>query len=91
MKTLTAEELEDYEVDGPRDVGITEEIGGYHDEKAGLLGILIRDKVDDDFGYVVLKQKKGNWAAIDVNSSFEKKSDAEVALLASFKKNGSNG
>lgn len=56
-----------------------------------LIGVLIKDLADRDFGYVVLgRDRKGRFRCIDVNASL-RKTEARHALFASVKRHLAEG
>ena len=65
-------------------VGI--ELEFFADRAERLIGVLIKDRYDRDFGFVMLgRDAKGRFRCIDVNCSMTK-TNARHALFASFKK-----
>lgn len=71
------------------DVGEELEFFSSTDER--LIGVLIKDLTDRDFGYVVLgRDGKGRFRCIDVDTSY-KKTDARHALFASMKRHLEEG
>ncbi|MFA6062312.1 MAG: hypothetical protein WC736_06835 [Gallionella sp.] len=65
-------------------VGI--ELEFFADRVERLIGVLIKDRYDRDFGFVMLgRDAKGRFRCIDVNCSMTK-TNARHALFASFKK-----
>jgi hypothetical protein len=54
----------------------------YADDFGNVLGSVIRDKVDDDWSYVILgRDERGRFRAIDVDSSIETRQRASTELL----------
>jgi hypothetical protein len=63
-----------------------EELEWYVDDNYAVLGVLIRDKIDDDFSWVVLTQNKQGpgFTAVDQQASLPTPKDARVALFAAM-------
>lgn len=60
---------------------ITEEVGWFAEETNAFLGVVLRDKIDDDWGYVVLaRDQYFTFRAIDVESSLPSRDMARRAL-----------
>ncbi len=60
---------------------IIEENGWFTDESEGFLGVVLRDKVDRDWGWVILaRDQMQQFRAIDNNASIESRIDALVEL-----------
>jgi HJR/Mrr/RecB family endonuclease len=61
---------------------IGEEVEWFQDEENNLLGTVIQDKIDKDWGYVLMaKESDGKFRAIEVNASLESTDAAETELL----------
>jgi hypothetical protein len=56
------------------------EVAWYATDDDKLLGIIIRDKVDNDFSWVVMEMQGQFWRAIDVEASYPDISAATAAL-----------
>lgn len=70
---------------------MSEEVDFFTVSDESLIGVLILDFTDRDFGYVILgRDGKGRFRAIDVNASY-KKVDALRALCASMKRHLDEG
>ena len=83
MRKISAEELRGFPVAGPRNSGLATEMYGLFDEDSDLLGIVLQDKHDCDFSFVVLTrrgQPQGQYAAIDLGVSYQRSELAESAL-----------
>ena len=60
---------------------IGEEHGWFSDETGSFLGVLVRDKFDDDWGFVVLgRDEYFHFRAIDVDVSFKTRDEARMQL-----------
>lgn len=67
------------------------ELEFFSDREDVLIGVLIKDRSDRDFGFVLLgRDLKGRFRCIDVNCSMSR-TDARHALFASFKEQLANG
>ena len=54
----------------PATVLVAEERGWFEEAGERVLGVLFRDRVDDDYGYVVMaRDHRGRFRAVDVDSS----------------------
>lgn len=63
--------------------GITREIAWYKSNTLDLVGTLLLDNIDKDWGYVILaKEEDGNYRPQDVGTSIASQSDANNALYA---------
>jgi hypothetical protein len=66
---------------------ISEEVGGYTDPSERVLGLLIFDRIDSDFGWVVFgRDAVGRFRAIDVNTSYATETEARHALFLRLRK-----
>jgi len=89
MKKLSIDELNDFPIDGPNIPGFSTELYGLRDESADLIGIVLRDNTDQDFGFVVLTRKghpKARFASIDHGASLPDEDSADKALRAAMDK-----
>ena len=60
---------------------ISEEAGWFTDETESFLGVVIRDKVDDDWGFVILaRDQRFRFRAIEVESSVRTRDEARRSL-----------
>jgi hypothetical protein len=60
---------------------ISEEAGWFTDETESFLGVVIRDKVDDDWGFVILaRDQRFRFGAIEVESSVRTRDEARRSL-----------
>lgn len=67
------------------------ELEFFSDKAEIFIGVLIKDRIDRDFGFVLLgRDLKGRFRCIDVNCSMTRTS-ARHALLASFRKHLASG
>jgi len=61
---------------------IGEEVEWFQDKENNLLGTVIQDKIDKDWGYVIMaKDSDGEFRAVEVNASLESFDKAETELL----------
>lgn len=66
----------------PEMVLIVEEIGWYATLDERLIGILVHDKIDDDFGWIIVgRDERLRFRAIDVNSSIADRDAARQQLF----------
>ena len=96
MLKLTVEELASYPVariSGEQSNALNVEVGGLYDEKTDILGLIVLDKYDRDYGYIVLKKDAnkeeypGKYAAVDMQASFSTYEIAEEALRNAMERN----
>jgi len=67
---------------GPLSPLVADEQEWFVNDEQSLLGILIRDKVDDDWGYVILgRDQRKRFRAIDAGVSFKKRETAREKLV----------
>jgi hypothetical protein len=60
---------------------IGQEHGWFSDDTGSFLGVLVRDKIDDDWGFVVLaRDEHFHFRAIDVDVSFKTRDEARMQL-----------
>lgn len=66
---------------------ISEEIAWFADRDERLLGIIVADFVDGDFGWVLFgRDKVSRYRAVNVNHSYETPDQAEDALMQAMRK-----
>jgi hypothetical protein len=71
----------------PRSNPLGEEQGWFSDETGSFLGVVVRDKIDDDWGYVVLARDiEFRFRAIEAESSLASKDEARMTLQMSIAK-----
>lgn len=69
-----------------------EEISWYSDSEKNLIGTVILDKTDMDWGYVIMAiQEDGQYRSVKVNVSMNSQDDAEEELLTKMNKMDSSG
>lgn len=67
----------------PRAPLIGEEIGWFSEAQERVLGVLIRDRIDDDFGGVILaRDRKGRYRAVDLSDFGPTRGEARDLLEA---------
>lgn len=65
---------------------ISEEIGWYANEDETLIGVLLRDTIDDDYVAILLaRDEMGRFRAFDVGSSIATEEDAKTWLIGAMK------
>ena len=63
-------------------MGIIEEREWYRDETGNLIGVLVADQIDGDWGYVVLgRDERGRFRAVEQGSSIGSSDGARTKLL----------
>jgi hypothetical protein len=63
-----------------------EEVMWYATEDDRTLGVIIRDRVDDDYGWVILKRVEGGpWCAVDLDVSRPNAAVATSELFAEMR------
>ena len=87
LQRLSAGELADMPKGGPKIEGLYTELYGLFDMESDLLGIVLLDNHDQDFGFVLLTRKghpRSLYCAIDLGTSYEKAELAEATLRESM-------
>ncbi|WP_158621628.1 hypothetical protein [Corallococcus aberystwythensis] len=83
IKTIDKEEFE--ALNGPSPAKkqlVLEEVEFFFNNSSGDLGVLTRDRTDDDYGYAVLQKQKGQpYRAIKAEVSISSRDDARKELL----------
>jgi ribosomal protein L30 len=70
----------------PATILIFEELGWYASSDERVIGMLVRDHADDDYGWIILgRDERLRFRAIDVNSSLEDIETARRELIARLK------
>jgi hypothetical protein len=70
---------------------VSTELEFFSNKSETLIGVLIKDRLDRDFGFVMLgRDLKGRFRCIDVNCSMTR-TDARHALFANFRKHIASG
>jgi hypothetical protein len=65
----------------PATVIVAEERGWFEESRERVLGVLFRDRIDDDYGYVVMaRDRKGRFRAVDVDCSVATEGEARDEL-----------
>ena len=93
IKNISQDEFDSYE---PVRATITrflvEEIGWYVDTHGNIIGAVLRDRTDNDWGYVILgRDEKGNFRCFDLEASIETEDSARKKLTAAMVKIGASG
>ena len=71
----------------PGPYSVTEEKEWYADNNRDILGYVFRDRIDDDYGYIVLgKDENGLFGTIDVEVDICDRNDARTGLFAAMEK-----
>ncbi len=69
-----------------------DEVGWYSDSDKSLIGTIIFDKTDKDWGYVIMAiQEDGRYRSVDINISLNTQDYAEKELLTKMNKMDSSG
>ena len=90
--SLLKSEFENYKFERmPGPDSVTEEKEWFSDRNNNILGIVFRDKIDNDYGYLVLgKNENDFFSTIDVEINFEDRSTARNELYISMEKHLNN-
>ena len=81
IELITENEFSEYVI--KTFTGITKEFAWYRSNTLDLVGVLVQDNIDKDWGYVILaKEEDGNYRHQDVGASIDSQSDANNELYA---------
>lgn len=70
---------------GPATRYMAEELSWWTDQDERIIGLVFRDRTDDDYGWIVLaRDAAGRFRAVDVESSLRSASYAEIGLRAAM-------
>ena len=76
---------------GPMAKAIGEEVKWFGDTARNLLGVVIRDRTDNDWGYVVLRRdERETFRAVELETSLVSEEDAERDYNASYRELGAD-
>jgi hypothetical protein len=71
---------------------VFDEVAWYMTQDDKLLGIVVRDKVDNDFKWVIMRESGGAWEALDLGKNWSDSTTATAelhqAMKAAFDKAG---
>jgi restriction endonuclease Mrr len=83
IKRISEEEFYDYNViKNPMASVLGNEVSWFSEKDNNLLATIIKDRIDNDWGYVILlKEPNGEYRATEVEASFETKEIAESKVL----------
>ncbi len=77
IQSISQEQFRAIAINPPPDNRILEEKGWFSDGAGGFLGVVVRDKIDNDWGYVVLaRDQHFIFRAIDVHTSLASRAQA---------------
>lgn len=93
LRSLTRDEFESFNpVRGPMAPLVGSEQEWYADARKNVLGILVLDRIDSDWSWVVLgRDQRGKFRAIDADVSVEDRDAARDALLERLLKRSRTG
>jgi hypothetical protein len=84
---ITREEFEQFHPSrDPRMAALAEEVRWFRDEHKIVLGVLLLDKIDNDWSYVVLgRDEQRKYRGIVFDASIQTRAEAETRLLGSMR------
>lgn len=76
----------------PMIADIAEEVSWFRDSEESVIGVVLRDKTDDDWVFVALgRDERGRFRAIELAASIPTREEAESALKAVLCKHAASG